>query len=130
MANGDITHVKELGRFTIPGGGHNLAGGAKNNKVMTWGEINGTWEDTNGLNLNNVGGRRALGLETLDYIQLYVKTVNAVYSGDEAIFTAALGEDSEEIYVVLDGTTNPTAGQICVLSYFAIGDDVSVADLT
>jgi hypothetical protein len=129
MANGDITHVKELGRFTIPGGGRTLGGVAKNNKIIVWGEISGTWEDSNGLNLNNEGGRTALGLDTLDYIAFEVKTSGGTNNADEACFTAHLGRDSEEIYVLNDGSTNPSAADTVVLAYFAIGDANNAPDL-
>ena len=130
MADGDITHVKELGRVALPGTGSSLSGEAKNQKVMVWGEISGTWTDTNGLKLVAMGGIEALGVSALDYIQFHVKSVGGAFSGDEAIFTAALGTDSEEIYVVVDGLTNPTAADACVMSYFAIGDSNAAPDLT
>ena len=46
MANGDITAIKQLGSFTIPGGGNTLTGVSKNNKVMVWGEITATYVST------------------------------------------------------------------------------------
>jgi hypothetical protein len=135
MANGDITSVKILGSFNIGGGGATAAGGAANNKVLTWGQIVGTWEDTHGLNLVNVGGFGALGLSSCDFIRFDVVSSGAsgspVYSAEAATWTAGIGRDDENIYVVTDGDTNPvTEGHIVVLNFLACGDSNEVADLT
>ena len=131
MANGDITHIKELGRSPLPGGGHTLTGVAKNHKVMVWGEISGSWADgTTGLNLSAKGGVRALGLETLDFVSFNVRTVDGTANVDEAIHTAEFDVTNNIIVVVVDGLTNPTAGNVCVVRYFAIGDGIAAAELT
>ncbi len=36
MADSDISYVKELGRYSIPGGGITTTGAAVKNKVMVW----------------------------------------------------------------------------------------------
>lgn len=131
MANGDITHIKELGRFTIPGGGFTTAGAAKNNKVMVWGEISGTWVDTNGLRLDNEGFPEALGVSTLDFVNVWVKTTGGNASDDQDLKLAEVDSVTGNIFVVeTDADTNPTAGDTVVLGYFAIGDSNAVADLT
>jgi hypothetical protein len=134
MANGDITSVKILGSFTIGGGGATVLGGAANNKVLTWGQIVGTHEDTHGMNLVNVGGFAALGLSSCDFIRFDVVSVGAsgtpVYNVEQDMHTAGIGRDDENIYVVKDGDTNPTAGHVCVINFLACGDSNAAADLT
>jgi hypothetical protein len=131
MANGDITSVKILGTFNIGGGGATADGAAANNKVLTWGQIVGTWEDTHGLNLVNEGGFAALGLASCDFIRFDVVSVNAVFNIEADMWTAGIGRDDENVYVVKDGDTNPaTEGHVVVLNYLACGDSNEVADLT
>ena len=129
MANGDITKIKILGTFNIGGGGKTAAGGAANNKVLTWGQITGSHEDTDGLNLVRYGGFKALGLSSCDFIKFDVVTSNSVYNIEQDMFTAGIGRDDENIYVVKDGATNPTAGHVVVLNFLACGDSNAAADL-
>ncbi len=131
MANGDVTHVKELGRVTLGGGmgGNTLTGVAKNEKVLVWGEISATWADTTGIKLTDSGGPRALGLATMDYVQFDVKKVDTTFNIDEGIWTAAYNTSTENIMVVIDGLTNPTAGNVCLINYFAVGDNAAVSEL-
>jgi len=131
MANGDITHVKVQGRFTLPGTGSSLTGTSKNNKEIVWGELSATWADTTGLDLNESGGPKAFGLETLDFVSFNVKSVNGVFNIDEGIWTAEYNTSTQKVYVVLDGLTNPTSeGHVCVMGFLAIGDSASTASLT
>jgi hypothetical protein len=131
MANGDITSIKVLGSFTIGGGGVTTGGGAANNKVLTWGQIVGPWENTHGLNLVRYGGFGALGLSSCDFIRFDVVSVNAVFNIEQDMWTAGIGRDDENIYVVLDGDTNPTSeGHVVVLNFLACGDSNEAADLT
>lgn len=130
MANGDITHIKELGRFTVPGGGRTLNGLASNNKVFVFGELSATYVST-GIALNGAGGIQAFGLSTLDYIEFEVVTVNDVDHASTVHSMANLARRSDKIFVGTDiaETTLPSDGHVVVLQYFAIGDS-SRPDLT
>ncbi len=135
MANGDITSIKILGKFDIPGGGHTALGGASNTKTAVWGRITGVWEDTDGLNLVRYGGFGALGLTNCDVIRFDVVTVNGTYNIDEGIWIAGIGRDDENIYLAIDGGQggagdNPSATHICAVNFFAIGDSNAAPDLT
>jgi hypothetical protein len=57
--------VKVLGRSRLEGGGHNIIGVAKNNKVETWGELSGTYVTT-GIAIVPAD----FGLVTLDHLDL------------------------------------------------------------
>jgi hypothetical protein len=132
MANGDITSIEELGRFGIPGAGHNLAGVAKNNKVFVWGRLTATYAAA-GINLANEGGRAALGVGVADFISLDVRSANAAFPGLDTNFLANL-DASDKIFVVDEvGTANPavpTPGEVIVIDYFAIGEDNRSVELT
>ena len=129
MASGDITSIKELGRFAITGAGHNLNGIAKNNKVMACGEIKGSYVST-GINLANEGGTRALGVSTADFISLSVK-----FTGTGAIVPTALNgflanlDVNDKIFLVdqigQDNPTVPTAGDLITIDYVVLGEDTS-----
>jgi hypothetical protein len=73
MANGDITTIKVAGSYSIPGGGKNLTGGAENNKIIVWGTLEGTYDQTVGLDLNTRGGLRALGVSTCDFFSFEIR---------------------------------------------------------
>lgn len=126
MANGDITHIKELGRFTIPGGGRTLNGQAANNKVLVFGEISALYVST-GIALDLSGGIRALGVSVLDYIEFEVKTSNDVDHTNSVHLIANLDRITEKIFVGTDAaeTTLPTDGHVVVLQYLALGDSSS-----
>jgi hypothetical protein len=137
MANGDISSVKTLGSFTIGGGGHNTSGVAQNAKVATWGQITGTWADTTGLLLDAKGGISALGLASCDVIKFDVVSVNGVFSIEEAMWTGhairTSGGDISGVLVQVDmgaGTGNPTAGHVCVVNFFAVGNSNAAPSLT
>jgi hypothetical protein len=125
MANGDITSIEELGRFTIPGAGHDLQGLAKNNKVLVWGRLTGSYVTT-GINLANEGGILALGVSVADTVNLTVTAVNATYPTDNKLFLANL-DSSNKIFVVDEmGQANPAVpgdGHVVVIDYFVIGED-------
>ncbi len=126
MANGDVTKVLIQSTFTIPnGGGRTLTGGASNNKVMVTGEITGSHVDTNGMNLDAVGGARALGLLTIDFIDFDVKSGAGTVQVDEGILNAAFNHSTQEIHTCIDGNTNLTQGNVIVLKFLAIGDSSS-----
>ncbi len=135
MANGDVTHVKELGRSRVEGGGSTLGGISKNNKVLVWGEISASYAAT-GIAMNGVGGVRALGLTTLDFIQLEVKGAGAAGTtepADDALFLANYKRTTDKIFVVdqvgASDPAVPTAGDLLVISYFASGESASAPDL-
>ena len=130
MASGDITSIKELGRFAIPGAGHSLSGIAKNNKVMAWGEIKGSYVST-GLNLANEGGVHALGVTSADFISL---TVTKTGSLGTTVPTALNGflanlDVAHKIFIVdqvgQDNPAVPTAGDLITVQYFVFGEDSS-----
>jgi hypothetical protein len=130
MANGDITSIKELGRFAIPGAGHTLSGIAKNNKVLVWGEIIGSYVST-GINLENEGGLHALGVTSADFISL---TVTKTGAAGTTLPTQQLGNlaniDAANKIFLCDsvGADNPTAvaaGDIITIQYCVFGDDSS-----
>jgi hypothetical protein len=134
MANGDITSIKELGRFTIPGAGHTLSGIARNNKVMCWGEIIGSYVST-GINLENEGGLHALGVTSADFISL---TVTKTGAAGAILPTQQLGnlaniDAANKIFICdsvgADNPAVPTAGDIITIQYFVFGDDSSTPAL-
>ncbi len=131
MASGDITAIKELGRFTIPGGGHTTAGAAKNDKVLAWGEITATYVAA-GVNLSAKGGVTALGVSTLDFINLESRLLNDAAPASQANFIAELNTVSDKIFILedVDAGTLVTDGQNVLLRYLVIGDSNAVADLT
>ncbi len=135
MADGDITSIKELGRYTIPGSGHNLNGVAKNNKVMAWGTLVGTYAAA-GMDLRTKGGVQALGVSVADYIGLTVRYAGATATtvpADQTLFLANLDE-SDKIFVCDQvGTANPavvTPGEAVTIDYFVFGEDTSHPELT
>ena len=131
MAAGDITSIKELGRFAIPGAGHSLSGIAKNNKVMCWGEIIGTYVST-GLNLANEGGIHALGVTNADFISLTVTkagvTGTRTYPAQQLTFLANI-DAANKIFICdqvgADNPAVPTSGDLITIQYFVFGDDSS-----
>jgi hypothetical protein len=132
MAAGDVTHIKILGKFTIPGGGSTLTGVAKNNKVMIWGELEGEYDAAgNGINLTPRGGAAtAFGLETLDHLSLTVKTSNAVDAAATVLQSAQLAVDADNVFVSIDDAegTEPTDSHAVIISFFAIGDSAATVE--
>ncbi|MBW2638358.1 MAG: hypothetical protein JRC86_12740 [Deltaproteobacteria bacterium] len=88
----------------------------------------GVWEDTDGLNLVRYGGVGALGLSSCDFIRFDVVSVNTAFNIEQEMWTAGLGRDDENIYVVKDGDTNPAATNVCVINFLACGDSNVSAD--
>ena len=135
MADGTITSIKELGRFAIPGSGHNLNGVAKNNKVMAWGALVGTYAAA-GMDLRAEGGIQALGVSVADFISLTVRYAGSTATtvpADQTLFLANLDE-SDKIFVCDQvGTANPavvTPGESVTIDYFVFGEDTSQPDMT
>lgn len=131
MADGDIVHIKELGRVTIPGGGRSTSGAARQNKVIVWGELNATYVST-GINLSALGGVAALGVTTLDFSKFEAKYVDGNDPATVTLFAANLATDEDKIYVLDDigGGAKPEDAEIIVLQYFVIGDSNAAPELT
>lgn len=132
--NGDISRITELGRISIPGGGHNNIGQAKNNKVLVWGRLTGLYVST-GMDVlrHGSGDGGAFGLETIDHVSLNVRTSNAANPTNENCFIANLSIPLGKIYVV-DGIGQanpavPAAGQVMVIDYAIIGEELAAPEL-
>ena len=130
MANGDITHVKLLYRNPL-GGGQSSSGAAKNTKLLVCGELSATWTDA-GISVNAMG-LAAFGLETMDFLRMQVISVNAVYPAAEALLAASFDVTNQKIFISSDEgaatAVNPTAGEVCVIRFVAIGDDATTPEL-
>lgn len=138
MADGDITTMKELGRISIPGGGINVAGADKNNKVMVWGRLVATY-DTLGLDLLARGGLRAFGVETADFWSFDVQQGGATAT---AVPTTKAGflADLELIttpnrlfiadQVGADSIAEPSDAETFTINWLVIGDDARAPVLT
>jgi hypothetical protein len=132
--NGDISRITELGRFAIPGSGHNNIGQAKNNKVLVWGRLTGLYA-TAGMDVlrhgNGNGG--AFGLSSIDMVSLNVRKSATVNPTDEKLFLANLSVPLGKIFVNDDlGQADPaavTAGQTVVIDYCMLGDDLTAPEL-
>lgn len=134
MANGDITSIKELGRYTIPGGGFTTAGAANNNKVVTWGEIKASYAST-GINLTAKGGALALGVSNIDFADLTVRlsgSTGTVVPTDNNLFLANMNATWKIFVVDQEGQANPavpTAGDLITINYLVVGDDTRTVNL-
>ena len=127
MADGDY-NVFELGRSRVQGGGSNLAGSPKNDKVVVWGQIDYTY-NTTGL----VVPPSRLGLSAIDVI-LFGNVFGPADAAPtaaqpwHAIYTA-VAEGSGNIIVTDDAGTEQTDSTASTLSYVAFGSALN-ADLT
>lgn len=143
MANGDITTIKEQGRYSIPGGGINLAGAAQNNKVVVWGTFEGTYDATVGLDLGSRGGLRALGVSTADYFTFEVKQcgVSGTRTNPAALTGFRAGRENEngggnvESVFVIDqvgaaSPAEPSNADLITINFLVIGDDARTPILT
>ena len=131
MADGDITTITEYGRFAIPGGGHNTAGVAQNNKVMVWGRLVGTYVTT-GLDLAGAGGRKVFGVNKLDFLSMDVRYCGATSTTvptDIKLFLATLEESSDKIFVAdevgTDTPAEPSDGESVTIDFIAVGEDAA-----
>ena len=133
---GDISRIKELGRYSIPGAGHNNIGQAVNNKTIVWGRLQGLYKST-GLDLVRHGGTAtAFGLSHLDHVSLTVRYAGASGTTVPATnlqFLANVTHLLGKIFVVDQvGTANPavpTAGDTIIIDYVAIGDELDAVEL-
>lgn len=131
MADGDITHIKQLGSFTIPGGGNTLTGVAKNNKVIVWGEIRATYVAA-GISFDDAGGITALGLSALDFIRFEVSLLDGNDNATQVHFLASLAVDEDKIYLLdnVAGDAKPENAEVVYLKYLACGDSTAAPELT
>jgi len=135
MADGDITSIKELGRYTLPGGGFTTAGVAKNNKVVAWGEIIGTYKST-GIDLTAKGGSLALGVSEIDFIDLTVTKTGVAGTTvpvSDKLSLANINATWKIFVVDEEGQANPavpTAGDIITIQYMVMGDDTRTVEFT
>ncbi len=145
MANGDITTIKIAGRYAIPGGGINTAGASKNNKVLVWGTLEGTYAAT-GLGLTARGGFNALGISGVaDFYSFELR--QAGVSGtrtnptQQKLFKA--GRENENgatsgkrgfIFCFDElgaaSPAQPSAGDLLTLNFIVLGDDATAPELT
>ena len=122
MADGDVTQIKILSKFNIPGGGRNALGFPTNNKTMVVGELQGTYVSDAGIKLSAEGGALALGLTTIDFIDFDVKSVAGNVQVDEQLYTATFNHSTKNIIVCVDGLTKPSDADACIIKFMAIGD--------
>lgn len=138
MASGDITTVKEYGRYAIPGAGHNLQGQAKNNKVLVWGQLIGTYVTT-GMDLEAIGGLKALGVSTCDFFCFNVRYSGAAGTTvctDMAVpvvdYEQASGNPGKIFVADEAGAANiaePTDADIITIDFLVIGEDATAPEL-
>lgn len=125
MSNGDITAIRPLGRVTLPGGGHTVDGLPVNHKVMVWGSITCTWADT-GIDLATQGGVRALGVETLDFVDFFQHDTDQTVMNKDALTLINLDTVDNLIFMLEDvgaaTESPPDAGDALVLRFMAVGD--------
>ncbi len=132
--NGDISRITELGRFNIPGAGHNNIGQAVNNKVIVWGRLTGKYAST-GLDLLRHGGvGPAFGLTVVDKVSLTVRTAeDGTNPTSDNQFLANVTRLLGKIFLVDQmGQANPAvpgAGQVIVIDYVALGDEAAAPEL-
>ena len=144
MAAGDITTIKEQGRYSIPGGGAQTPGAAPvNNKVLVWGTIEGTYDATVGLDLGPRGGLRALGVTKADFFTFEVtqcgvsgtRTNPASLLQFEASYEPETGGGNIDSIFVHDqigsgGPLEPSDNDLITLNFLVLGDDATAPILT
>lgn len=144
MADGDITSVVILGRTVLPGGGHTLTGGAVQNKVLVWGQINCSYHSS-GIDPASSTGvfgtpgtlAGAVGLATLDTISFNQAATDGAAMADDALSVFLANTSGIGVIFALenvgangDATIAPTNGDVLDLRFLAVGDDANVAELT
>ena len=138
MADGDITTLKEFGRISIPGGGINVAGASKNNKVMVWGQLVATY-DTLGLDLLSRGGLRAFGVATADFWSFDVKQGGATATAVPTSLNGFLADlelvtTPNRLFIMdqvgADTPLEPSDTESFTINWLVIGDDARAPELT
>ncbi len=129
MADGDITTITELGRINIPGGGTNLGGGSKNNKVLVWGRLIATY-DSLGLSLDNIGGITAFGVNKTDFLSLEVRQGGATATAnptDMKLFLAITDAPKDKIFIMdevgADSPDEPSDAETFTVDWLVFGED-------
>jgi hypothetical protein len=105
---------------------------------MVWGRIKGLYKTT-GLDLNERGGIRALGVSTVDYFSFTVRQTGAAGTTnptDEKLFLADLEQGVTTpgmIFVAdevgADDIAEPSDGDIITIDYLIVGDDATAPEL-
>ncbi len=129
MANGDFD-VRTISKSRIAGGGHDINGAAKNNKIQVVVEITGDYI-TGGIVLNAID----LGLQTIDAInttQVYSDNTAAPSATNPrtAHYIATSGNEGN-LVIVTNNATQAEAAQtnfaVCVVAF---GDGADAPELT
>lgn len=126
MAKNIVTNFRA--RVEAPGFDNN--GVARNDLTLVGGLINITSYTNNGEPLT----AQDLGLDTIDFLGLDVRTVNdaGTVPASGAIPMAAYDESSELLIVNIDhgADTAVTTGQDATVRFFAVGQSAASTDLT
>lgn len=143
MASGDITTIKILGSYPIPGGGRNATGQPVNQKIMVWGQLEGTYDATKGLDLTTRGGLQAFGVSTADFFSFEVKqcgvagtrTNPTTLKGFEAGRENENGGGNVGSIFVIDQVgaatvTPPSDNDLITVNFVVCGDDAGAPILT
>ena len=141
MANGEISNIVELGRFSLPGGGVTTAGVFVQNKVLVWGVVTAAYLAA-GINPAASGSpmgasgtlAKLFGVENIDFCELTVTVTSGQVADKDNIRTFVLDRGSDLIFG-LEGigqaqATEPSDGDVVELSYLVVGDSSSYTELT
>ena len=139
MGDSDISYIKELGRYSIPGAGVNSVGGAVNNKVLVWGRLEGEY-DTLGLDLLARGTLRALGVENADFFTFEMRQAGVTGTRTNPttlkLFKAHLQQTTVPGRIFCfdqlgaASPAEPSDSDIITLDFICLGDDARVPVLT
>jgi hypothetical protein len=126
MADGDITSIKQLGRVLLPGGGNTTSGKQVQQKILVWGTIACSYHST-GVKLNDVNGTiKALGVDTLDFIDFELRAYNGAAATEEELHMVAFNRSTNKIFALEnvgdDTVVAITNADVLELRYFAVGD--------
>lgn len=120
-----VTGIKILGKSRVEGGGHDVNGVAKNDKIFVWGELTGTYA-ANGISFSP-GDVGISG--TFDFINLQAVTVNSVSFADTTQIYAAYDEANNLLHLMDDIDGNDEAGSTAfVVNFFACGSSGAAPD--
>jgi len=120
-----ITSIKILGKSRVEGGGFTSTGLARNNKVMVWGELTGTYAAA-GVSFVP----EDIGISgTFDFINLQAESVNSVNFKNDTQIYAAFDPVLAVLNLMDDVDSNDEAGTTAfVVNFFAIGDSTAAPD--
>jgi len=133
--NGDVTSIKELGHFDLPGAGHTRLGAASNNKSIRWGTIVGTFLAA-GIALDRFGeDGRPFGLDELDHVSIECTTAgaaSAIYPTSGKGIRATINVNNK-IFICdtqgADTPVRPTDGDVITFNYVAFGSTYTSPEL-